>query len=980
MIARRPLRALIALLVSFAWLATPSGAAVKRHEATGHLTFDSPQSDPMALSPDGTLLLVASTTSGLVDVIDTGTNTVVAKVEVGMEPVGVAFKPDGSEAWVTNHVSDSVSVIDTASASASYLEVVETIQSLNGGVTEFDEPVGVVFASNAKAYVSLSSINQIAIIDANTYSVTGTLDVTAQDPRAMRVANGRLYVASFESFNQSQLSICGNLNGTNQIGDPCSMGLLELVIFAQNPNLPNSIKNIVINPDLPDRDLFVYNTNNDNLIKTVSGIGTLLYGLAVDANDVVYVTQTDARNAVNGDHDDVLDSLDNEMFDNLVSVLDCGVGGGSCSTVNTVDLDPVGGSHAQALATPYGVDVSDDGNTVLATAMGTHRVFSMDSAGNVLDRLDVGKLPKGVLVVSNGTTGAAETAYVLNTLDNTVSVVDASNPSNLSVTATIPVGDDPTPAAVRRGRIAFNDAFASDTGNFSCGSCHPDSHTDQLLWRIGGACPLLGCGNGDEPRSTMPVRGLRDSEPLHWGGELGDPFGGGDGSVGVQTGGGNPLAAPNCDPDVTDGSPNTTTFPTPPNGDCMRQLVDAALSGVMCDQTGGCLIGPSGSAGQLTNQERKDMAVFLRSVSYPVARKRPIDDDVTALAETGFKEFFMDMGGQGPSTCADSDAGCHELPLGTSTNAETLANFDAPTMRGMMDRYLQFSMGVTLAEDLFAIAETGISFGGFNLDPVDPQFAFDPAVGLREEATLGVSFLLFNFFYNAELENFIQMTEEASNGHSGALGRQVTLNTSTTGGGSLAATESLLASLEAADARGAVNLRGPALFQGATAVLSYHAPTNQYRLDAINKTRAQVLADAQNGLLLATLTAHLRSGVNESKPQPLIAPVSANCGTGNGPTGDPALPSGSVLAIEGKHVTAAHTVIVDGVVDAGASIAVGGGAACALAGEDSVATDQLTVTLSSSPSNGMHLLQVQSADGLQSNELPFCVPSGSDCR
>ena len=75
--------------------------------------------------------------------------------------------------------------------------------------------------------------------------------------------------------------------------------------------------------------------------------------------------------------------------------------------------------------------------------------------------------------------------------------------------------------ARRLGRIAFNDANASDTGTFACASCHPDGMNDQLLWRIGGACFFGACTGDDEIRSTMPVRGLRNTLPLHWEGRLG---------------------------------------------------------------------------------------------------------------------------------------------------------------------------------------------------------------------------------------------------------------------------------------------------------------------------------------------------------------------------------------------------------------------------------------------------------------------------
>src|SRR5690606_31953115 len=121
------------------------------------------------------------------------------------------------------------------------------------------------------------------------------------------------------------------------------------------------------------------------------------------------------------------------------------------------------------------------------------------------------------------------------------------------------------------------------------------AHIDQVLWRIGGACFFGACSGDDEPRSTMPIRGLKNTLPLHWDGTLGDPIGGPDGAVGL---GGN--LPPACDAGGPDG-----------DLDCFRHLVDASLAGVMCDQAGGCAPGPSGEPGLLSGQARNQMAAYL---------------------------------------------------------------------------------------------------------------------------------------------------------------------------------------------------------------------------------------------------------------------------------------------------------------------------------------------------------------------------------
>ena len=55
-----------------------------------------------------------TSTNNTISVIDTATNTVIATVNVGTDPSGVAVTPDGKKVYVANQDSNNVSVIDTA--------------------------------------------------------------------------------------------------------------------------------------------------------------------------------------------------------------------------------------------------------------------------------------------------------------------------------------------------------------------------------------------------------------------------------------------------------------------------------------------------------------------------------------------------------------------------------------------------------------------------------------------------------------------------------------------------------------------------------------------------------------------------------------------------------------------------------------------------------------------------------------------------
>jgi len=147
---------------------TRNGAATN----VGYYNYESPHSNPIAALPDGSLIYVANTPADTVDVVDAASGAVVARVHVGIDPVGIAVRPDGREVWVSNHVSDSISVIDAATRSRTRHQVLATIQDFDAATrsTRFDEPVGIAFASNLKAYVALSSLDQNELVSADRQS------------------------------------------------------------------------------------------------------------------------------------------------------------------------------------------------------------------------------------------------------------------------------------------------------------------------------------------------------------------------------------------------------------------------------------------------------------------------------------------------------------------------------------------------------------------------------------------------------------------------------------------------------------------------------------------------------------------------------------------------------------------------------------------------------------------------------------------
>ncbi|MDX1502791.1 MAG: hypothetical protein R3325_10550 [Thermoanaerobaculia bacterium] len=883
-----------------------AGAGGRALREVGHPTFLSPHAGPIAVA--GGRVFVANTAADTLDVIDVARRRVVARVPVGVDPVGLAVRPDGREVWVANHVSDSVSVVDLDPESPTHLQVVATVQAFARRQTRFDEPVGVAFAGNRKAYVSLSSENEIAVVKVASRRVVRRLAIPAQDPRALAVRDGRLYVIPFESNNRTQLSGCAGPPD----GELCTFDAFEHAVFNNNVLSLGIDVDIVKNPKVPDRDLFVFDTKTDRLVETVETVGTLLYGLAVDSRGRVFVAQTDARNDANGRAGTLrhgLAELENRPFLNRITRIDCG--GGPCSSPEFFDLEPLPPLHPPpggALATPFAIQVSGDDRTLVVSAAGSDRLFTVDAfTGEVLGRVTVDAVPRGIALEPSA--GMASRAWVYNAVANTVSVVDFSDRRRPRVEGSVPL-EDPTPRLLRRGRRVFHDAGASTTGTFSCESCHPDGHTDQLLWVLDTpVCDVAGCTQ-IPPRVTMPVRGLRDTAPYHWDGIPGDPFGGRN-TANIE--GADP---PNC------------TLERPES--CTRDLVDAGLATTMCklDECDG---------GELAGAQRRDLARFLLTVPYPPAQRRPYTDVVSQRAAAGYRLFHVagqDQGGAAPNVCGS----CHRMPHLVSTNTPG-TGMDAPTWRGAYDRWLILPQG--------------------RLNVIDVLNHFGVPEGFPERRVWRLT-----WGNDPGFDPVWDMVLEGSTGFSGAFARQVTLSRRTAG---KRLTRKLLDALERAATEGRVVLEGEGVLldRGSPEPTALQYAGGVYRDrgdDTVSFSREELVARAAGGLFVGTFTA--RAGAAVGQPQPVLWTGGA-MERQSGPVAFPTLVGdASTLVLRGRHVREGAAVLVDGRRVPG-EVRCLGGTPPACDGEG------LVIELRRSPRAGMHLLQVQNPEGLLSNDFLF---------
>jgi DNA-binding beta-propeller fold protein YncE len=139
-------------------LAMVAGARVA--SAQSFVNFESGHVRPLALAPGGSRLFAVNTPDNRLAIYDVtaGGLVLAAEVPVGLEPVAVAARTNTggrTEAWVVNHLSDSVSIVEVDPTDVTRSRVMRTL--LVG-----DEPRDVVFAgtSGNRAFVTCAHRGQ----------------------------------------------------------------------------------------------------------------------------------------------------------------------------------------------------------------------------------------------------------------------------------------------------------------------------------------------------------------------------------------------------------------------------------------------------------------------------------------------------------------------------------------------------------------------------------------------------------------------------------------------------------------------------------------------------------------------------------------------------------------------------------------------------------------------------------------------------
>ncbi len=527
------------LLLSFA---APS---TSHAELPSYTLFEAGPVNPIALSPDGSRLFVANTSSGHLEVFPvspTGTLSEPASVPVGLEPVAIAVR-NNSEVWVVNHLSDSVSIVDVA---ADPPRVVRTL--LVG-----DEPRGIVFAGPGRnrAFIATAHRGQNTPWPDGDYDVPGTgradvwvfnannlgnsmggnpltvVQLFGDRPRALAASpdGSTVYAAVFRSGNRtvplSEGVVCNNAGPCNVEGttypagrpfpETNFQGIVSresgiIVGFNAATNrwedeLGNNW-NPAVRFSLPDLDVFEINANATTPFETdqFSGVGTVLFNMVVNpVNEKLYVSNTEANNLIRfegfGDYVNELGpkpsgdpaSLRGNIHRSQITVID---GAGNVQPRHLNKHIPYGASPVPAgvkektVGTPLDMVVSSDGSTLYVAGFGSNGIAVYDTAE--LENNSFVPSASNIIPVDGPDGLALDEArgllWVSSRRSSRVWRVNLATRQASSARAFY----NPEPVAIKNGRkFLYDTKLTSSNGEASCASCHVFGDMDDLSWDLG---------------------------------------------------------------------------------------------------------------------------------------------------------------------------------------------------------------------------------------------------------------------------------------------------------------------------------------------------------------------------------------------------------------------------------------------------------------------------------------------------------------
>jgi YVTN family beta-propeller protein len=416
----------------------------------------------LALTPNGRELWVVCEAASSVIIVDPGSRRKVAEVSVGGQPNDVCFTPDGRRAFVSNRLDDTVSVVDVTTR-----KVTETL-------AVGDEPHGVLVDRRGRnLYVLNTSIDSISVIDVSTLKETKRLSASrspwslaeSPDGRSLLVTHALSRFVADRTASMSEITVI----------DPDRAAVTDRPLM----KAANLLQGVAWHPSGDFALITLLRTKNLVPMTRINRGWTISNGLGVLWRD--------------GSTDQVLLDQNHLYFPDPSDV--CFTPDGQHALVTSSSTDRVAVVDVAKLVALLRSATPHERERVIPNHLGKSSDF-------VVAHIPTPTCPKGITCAPDG-----RTAYVTCMLDDSVAVLDLGR---FQVVDRVDLGGSTELDIRRRGEKLFHSANISFRRQFSCSSCHPDGHIDNIVYDIEDD----GIGMG--PIDNRTLRGVNDMAPYKW--------------------------------------------------------------------------------------------------------------------------------------------------------------------------------------------------------------------------------------------------------------------------------------------------------------------------------------------------------------------------------------------------------------------------------------------------------------------------------
>jgi len=408
------------------------------------VAFETGQTRPMAMSPDGTRLFAVNTPDNRLEIFDVsgGTLSHSESVSVGLEPVAVVARSN-SQVWVVNHLSDSVSIVDVSTSPARVIRtllvgdeprdivvangtagqrvMITTARRGQNSANHSTDPIDPLLTQpgTGRALVWIFDPNNLGTnLEGNPVSI---VTLFGDSPRGLTVSpdGNSVYASIFHSGNQTTAIFEGVVCDGGGGAGPCNFGGLPMPGGVPAPNtnfqgVPAPEVGLIVkfNPALgrwedelgrnwnnavpfalPDLDVFRISTATGAVMNSFPGVGTINFNMATNpVSGKIYVSNTEAINEVRFEGHGTFAAgfkppgepatVRGHLHEARITVLD----GSSIFPRHLnkhIDYDvhpSPPGVKDHSLATPLEMAVTADGSTLYVAAFGSSKVGVFDTA------------------------------------------------------------------------------------------------------------------------------------------------------------------------------------------------------------------------------------------------------------------------------------------------------------------------------------------------------------------------------------------------------------------------------------------------------------------------------------------------------------------------------------------------------------------------------------------------------------------------